>query len=502
MKQRMTRLLAALLVLLLLLPVLFGCVEDQESVEVDESDPTQNEQNDPKTDGGNDPETPPASGTQTTPFAEKSEKEKALHLWNVNRSEPQGVDSFTMTAEITGEGVMMGMPFTVSGSGLSVFAGLKDTADLFYYSEVNERINVQNGSFVSETVLKDGFADGRMFAYQEVDGDGDGVYSRINASDWKTYYQEKNEDSNVKLLSEHVRNATFTEAAESYTATLTEFTDSGLAAIKKAVGSDMSQVMGSPFVQVEVSVTTDKSFLPVAMSMTLLFEAETGEDTPFLEMAYTYGSYNETKAPSVNLAGYRVVSDLRVLERIDKAIDDLKSASSAQLEFFQLCSLWQGDLVVNEAESQVSVEFANSKNGYRFDLRDGEGVRSWYANGIQYVQHPGQTVQQNAAAELAAKSHVENNYIDPGHFSIYNVSNVLEENGDYNVIVSETDLSPYAEIIAAFSATEDDVRNKQSSFVITMEDGALTCYAYYVYFEVVTAQGTYAVDVITDYQVK
>ena len=464
------------LILVLLLGVLTGCKASSDSSGEENSHSNTNE-----------------LWIETTPPEKRmTDKEKAFYLFNENL---ESFSSYTVDMTLSAAGVMQGMPFSVTGSGKLIV--IDTPTEVFYYDDAIERIDVGNGTAVQDIVVKSGYVNGKMFSYQSVNGEADGVYSELTDSDWRAYAKEKEEDEALTLSDEMVGSVTLTVTAEGYTATFTDFTEKGLSKMKRAYG-DMSSVIGDDPSDIEITISVDAWKKPLCMTVAFLYEAETGTNAPTFVIEGVYRDVNRTAPIAVDLSGYRNVGNLRVIERAERELGKIMSASAATWECYESREIWQGATQLSASDVTVNASFTDGKDGYRFTLTDSKGGKARYENGVMYSQSAGAQEQSMTCTEQAARSYLNETYVDFAKLNVHRVFEVKPTQNDYKIILSDVDLSNFDAILSAFSATENDVRNVWGFVSVKIKDGNLAYLFYRVNFDILTSQGTISVDYVKE----
>lgn len=467
--------LAMTLILVLLLGVLTGC---KTSPDPSGEGTSHSNTNEPWT------ETQPPQKS----FEEMTDKEKAFYLFNAAED---NCSSCTVDMTISATGVIQGMPFSMTGGGKMI--SIDTPTELFYYEDATEHFDIGNGTFVQDIVMKSGYVNGKMFSYQSSDGETDGVYSTLTDAEWRAYEKEKIEDEDLILSEELVGSVTLTTTAEGYTATFTDFTEKGLDEMNKGYG-DMSSVMGDDPSDVVLTISVDAEKKPLGMTVQFLYEG--GTDAPTFVMDGIYRDVNQTKSIAVDLSGYRNVGDLRVIERAERALGKITEASAATWECYESCTIWQGETQLSFSDVTVNASFTDGKDGYRFSLTDSDGGKARYENGMMYSQSAGQKEQSASCDEQAARSYLNETYVDFAGLSVYQASSVTKTEQYDEITLADVDLSKFDAILVSFS--EEQVRNAQGFVVVELKEGKLAYLSYQVYFEILTPQGTVSVNYLKD----
>lgn len=459
--------LAMTLILMLLLGVLTGCKASSDSSGEENSHSNTNE-----------------LWIETTPPEKRmTDKEKAFYLFNENL---ESFSSYTVDMTLSATGTMQGMPFSVTGSGKLIV--IDTPTEVFYYDDAIKRIDVGNGTAVQDMVVKSGYVNGKMFSYQSVNGEADGVYSELTDSDWRAYAKEKEEDEALTLSNEMVGNAALTVTAEGYTATFTDFTEKGLSKIKRAYG-DMSSVIGDDPSDIEITISVDAWKKPLCMTVAFLYEAETGTNAPTFVIEGVYRDVNRTAPIAVDLSGYRNVGDLRVIERAERALGKIMEASAATWKSYESCVMSSGGTQVSSSDVTVNASFTDGKDGYRFSLTDSDGGKARYENGVMYSQSAGQKEQSASCDEQAARSYLNDTYLDFAELTVHKASGVTKTESGYEITLSDVDLSMFDSMLEGGNQIDDLLG------VVTVEwkEGKLAYLSYEISFELITQQGTFSV---------
>lgn len=435
-------------------------------------------------------------------FDSLSDREKAFWLWNnleeTTDSISETLQSYTVGMTVSARGEVQGMPLVVSGGG--TLRAVRTDDEVFYYEETTEHMEMGNGQYKQDVVLKSGFVDGKMFSYQSTDGEGRGVYSEIAAADWMAHMKEKNKDSVLTLSEKTVQDVTLTTSEDGYEAKFSSFTQEGLAEVKRAYGS-LESLMGTAPSDVEITIATTAEKLPLRMKICFVYDENADGDAPEMIIEGTYTDLNQTEPVSVSLDGYTKVSDLRVVERADRALDRLKKASAATFLCTEACTVYQGTREIADSSATIDISFFDDVEGYRFVVEDSLGTKIRYEKGKQYIQQQGLSMQEVACTEFAARSTIEQQYIGFAKLSAYNTAQIMEEgDGKYVVYLVDVnlDVAAFASILKALSATEKNVKNAQANVALEFEDGELKSLTYSAFFDIVVSQGTCSVTYYKD----
>lgn len=470
-----------LLCLCLLMGVLVGCTTPPVGGDAETTEDDGN--------GGGGASQKPAEKT----FEEMNDKEKALYLWNrrVNEDEmTKGEQMAKLSASAEGE--MQGLPFVMSIVGTIQMR--YDGNEFFYYEDASERVNVNNGQYTTDIVIQNGYADGKMFSYQENDGDGRGVYSSLSAKDYVAYLQEKTEDGKMELTAAMVGEYTLTATEEGgYEVTMSALTAEGMKTLKNTLG-DLSTVMGGDLTSVEIDFAVDKALNPTVMEIHCSYEAEEGKDVPTLEMKMEFVKIDElTEWAEVSLAGYHDVGDLRVIDRLERAIKEAKGASTGSLTALESCVFAQGDRVLSENTVTEDVTFSNGKEGYRFAIEDSNDSIVSYENGKVVIKQAGQADQTQDWDKMTAKRFFENRYFVFGDFNAYRVGTAEQKGNDISISLSDVDMSIFSSLFEAAQVSESDAKNVKGTITATVTDGKLVSVRYDVSFQMSDSHTTYDV---------
>lgn len=465
--------LAMTLILALLLGVLTGC---KTSPDPSGEGTSHSNTNEPWT------ETQPPQKS----FEEMTDKEKAFYLFNAAED---NCSSCTVDMTISATGVIQGMPFSMTGGGKMI--SIDTPTEVFYYEDATEHFDVGNGTLVLDLVMKTGYANGKMFSYQSSDGETDGVYSTLTDAEWRAYEKEKSEDEDLILSEELVGSVTLTTTEEGYTATFTDFTEKGLSEMDNAYG-DLSSVMGDDPSDVVLTISVDAEKKPRSMTVQFLYEG--GTDAPTFVMDGIYRDVNQTESIAVDLSGYRNVGDLRVIERTKRALGKITEASAATWEGYASCVMSSGETQVSSSDVTVNASFTDDKDGYRFSLTDSDGGKARYEGGMMYSQSAGQAEQSVSCDEQAARSYLNDTYLDFAELTVHKASGVTKTESGYEITLSDVDLSMFDSMLEGGNQIDDLLG------VVTVEwkEGKIAYLSYEISFELITPQGTVSVNYLKD----
>ena len=478
MKKRELRILSLLLSLLLMLSIFVGCAPD--SADEDETKGAESTQ------AFTESETTEEEETTATPkktFEEMSDTEKAFYLWN-DSSILETKTSYQTDMTMSISGTMQEIPFTMTGSGTTKVIMSENEA--FYYDSAEETIDVGDGMYVSEIVLERGYADGKFYSYQSEDGDDKGVYADVSKEDWVSFFKESLEDDDLILSSLLVKNTSFKETSDGYEIAFSGFTKQGLYEVEsKLLGESSSAIIGKSPSDIELKTQFGKDMLPKKLTIEDVYEYAVGENRPELTMEATFSLYDGVRSSSVNVTGYRQVTNLLEAARIENYFGKLDAAKEASFDYAKQLIQTLDREILDDSIANYRVSCANKENGYTFLIDAEEGNDLLYSDGqLKQIQN-GSTAQTVSLEEFQARSTIEG-YYDPASFNMLDAESVTVTNSGIStrveVTLAEVDLSSFGAIFDAYGFTIEELEWVEGTYVVELKNGKIVGVRYVVEF--------------------
>ena len=423
MKYRFKSLCAVLLLLALSFSSLVGCFgevvdidagAESQSQEITEA-PTQKPTEKPT-------EKPTQKPTEKLPEPEpvvedrlslldgKSDAEKAIYLWDIQRQDILGVESYTMHTEAEIKGSYQGFPISAKVSGKTTAVGIISKNKPFFREYTQMEMDLNNGEYTQTVVTAEGYANGMMYLYDEAAGEKDGAAAQCEYDEWVAYRKADSEYFAPELLEDSCENIAFEQNEEQITMLLSGFSKDGLARIMKGFES-FEEFLGAPCTDVEICIVYRKDLLPVDMSFEFVFDD--AQNAPEFSMRSTLADIGKTKATTVDFGGYRAVKNLIEIKKLELKLEKMKNAKHGSFTYSYTEGITDdhGDAII-EDEAELSIEYWNDEDGYRFTVEDAlTGSVTQYSNGVLSVFENG---EENTLGytDADAKAIIDM-YIDP-----------------------------------------------------------------------------------------
>jgi hypothetical protein len=461
MKHLIKALLLSLLMLALLLPALSGCM----LLPTDE--PPAGEPPTEEPDGDN---TPPAQDPLAD-FASRNEKQQALYILRNDLFNERKMASVTMEMQMTFSGNYLG--FAMTGSSSTTLKAIQKSAnnDLFFCTETDTSF-LLSGSGVNERFTShthEGYANGKMFAYG-VDssvGKSYALYSELTAEEFLAHEEEMEEDSTLNDIDERsCSSITCKKTADGYEASFSGFTAQGMEALYDLTAS-ISTLFEQEVQDVQLTICVDDALTPRSLALEMLFEG--GEDAPQIAMQIAYTDVGSTKPYTVDFTGYRKVTDLRVLDQVERAVEKTdalevlsfshKSQITAEVSkgSFQN-STCETDLYIDERNDALYFTLNENNNGVYGNYTYEDGVFS----GEGYYQPL--TLAQ-ARALLAV-------YCDTFSLEPWRVKECkYTADGELCVVFDDPDTAPFADLLASYEVTA--CKNAEATLTVRLKSSGL-----------------------------
>lgn len=277
---------------------------------------------------------------------------------------PRGVRSYTVS-------VTMSMQMTVQGFDANITAN----GDMHYTNdEVCEKLTLKSvvAGETTETETLAGYTDGTMFRSQRVDGK---YLQRLKSPITKKEYQDFRAESAMGLEFEPSEYAycamvTCVENDDGWKATYTDFYESGMEPYRKMfAGYDELLAESFRLVDMEVTLLVDGKLCPKQVKMIPIYEkkdANSKGTLPTIAFEFKFVDYNQTSQTNLpDLGDYAEVADLRVLDRVEDAIEERLDAESGKFK------------TVISAESRVDANKSKSTESYDVSYSTTDGKLSY-----------------------------------------------------------------------------------------------------------------------------
>ena len=253
----------------------------------------------------------------------------------------------------------------------------KTEDDFMHQSESTSTLLVGEESTV--TSKKRGYQNG--ISYYAL-GRANAIYDRhfqapLLGEEYLQYYETvvKAESFNLKFNSEDCKAQSCEKNQDGWTGTYSEFTaeyiESSLANMR-----ELKMLLGKEFAVSDLSITiaTDKKFNPVHIAIAFEFEAidkETEIPLPKVKTDIYYTDPDQTEMQAIDLADYREVQDVRVLDMINVWIRDFALGESGKFTtdtFITTHHRYGTGYPIPPGPNDVRI---SSENGYSFSRADG-----------------------------------------------------------------------------------------------------------------------------------
>ncbi|MBE6593050.1 MAG: hypothetical protein E7642_03550 [Ruminococcaceae bacterium] len=388
----------------------------------------------------------------------KSDAEKAIYLWDIQRQDILGVESYTMHTEAEIKGSYQGFPISAKVSGKTTASGIISKSKPFFREYMRMDMELNNGQYTESVITDEGYSGGMLYFCEEAAGIKNGVAAPCEYEEWLEYRRMLSDSSSPELLEDSCRNIAFEQTEEQIAMTLSGFSEDGLARIMSGFDS-FTEFMGAPCIDVEVQLVYRKDLLPVDMSFEFVFDE--GENAPEFSMRATLEDIGKTKAATVDFSGYKALRNLIELKKLELKLEEMKSASHGSFVYSYTESVSYDsdpDNALAEDEAELSVEYWNDDDGYRFIIEDAlSGATVQYSNGILSISEDGEENITQACSDADAKAIIDA-YIDP---SDLNWGRTLSVTKNGNLIQSElnnVNLNTFGAYLVELGQTVPDLR--------------------------------------------
>ena len=386
----------------------------------------------------------------------KSDVEKALYLWDLQRKDILSVDSYTMYTEADIKGSYQGIPISAKMSGKTTAVGIISKSKPFFRDYTHMDMELNNGQYTQSVNTAEGYANGKLYFYEESAGIKNGVAAPCDYEEWLEYRNELSDYSSPELLEDSCENIIVVQNEEQVTLYLSEFSEDGLARIMSGFES-FTEFIGAPCIDVEVQIVYRKDLLPVETSVEFVFEAM--PNLPKFSMRATLEDIGKTKATTVSFGGYVAMNNLLEMKKLELKLDKMKNASHGSFTYNYTESLGYdaGDMLREDA-GELSVEYWNAEDGYRFTIKDAlSGYSTEYSGGILSVTASGGGVTTQEYTDAQAKAIIDG-YIDPSDLSWERALHVTKNGNLIQIGLDNVNLNTFAVYLNQFGPIELDLR--------------------------------------------
>lgn len=448
------------------------------------------------------PETPPTTpsnpGTPTL-----TDAEKAYTLYAAAEAAMNDIDSGTQHGEITLELSLYGLEMEVTMDMFSCVANLKnDNLSYYMQTDMSGTMAYSGDTSVMSAQKAEGFQNGKMFVRNEQTEDGvvtqnQKMYSLITAADFKAYMDWASSDLAVNATT--CKKALYSAGQDGGAVlTFSKFTDEALRTLDFGVG-DFNAVFEDEFELVDVIytvyVSADSTVTKEQMNFIFDYADDADAGSYCSLSAQTVYSKINTTLPyeTVSLTGYREVDDLRVVNVLDKLLNDFVNGDSGEFSMHSDVEVvLAGYTDVSEVVQTGSFSKTNGKYGFEIMIdRDGTISTVAYANGVLYTKD-GQTEYSESAARSVVRSGV-----DPAEISMSDVE-------DISLVTQTSTQSVYTLLLNDVSQAEEwaavangTLASATVTATLTFSGGKLTRYDYVCEAIATTAYGNMTISLET-----
>ena len=427
---------------------------------------------------------------KTAQLNSMTEDERADKLFEFVDTQMTEVTSYTQKMKLT-------LTATVQRKNLEIEASTK--TDYLYtrrdgYLEITESEMETHLDGTRQLTQKtmEGYQDGKMFyGIESKEGDKETknyLYSEITAEDYQTYKQEKTDlefDLSWNFAASCKTKSCAKNEDGSWTATYSEFNEEGMKNLGKMFQS-LEQLWGDEITLSDVKVTlkTDKKFYPTQMEFTPIFEGNKDtdeEDLPTCTVQVDFSNINGLKDyEKLDLSDYKQVDDLRILDKIEQAVNDFVDLDDATFKLETEQTEKNGYSTKNYTESDIGT-IKNTDNGFAYDLSIEAAnytITINYKNGNSQTTVKQKGKQDNSyttqLTDTQAKKQIKSLFT-PSSLDRKSITSITSNNnGVYTITFSDADVDLSNIKKQIISKTLD----KSSTITVTFKDGKLVSYVY------------------------
>lgn len=246
---------------------------------------------------------------ETDPFLELTEEEKAFYILNDETYDNQPT-YIELTQEIACS--YMGFDLSVSATGKETSIN-KDSDAYVHYLDLTTSTSIMGTT--TTVVSKSGYTDGKMFAYTEIGGEGQGAWSPISKNDYIAYNDTKNGTFNsslVEIKKEDCQSITCVQNEDNnWVATFTNISGESMNYFKTLLDATEGMLDPEQLESVTLTLIVDSTRKPMSIAIDFNFIKDSGLSFT-IDGNITIG--DTVEAPSVDLTDYIEVEDLREVE--------------------------------------------------------------------------------------------------------------------------------------------------------------------------------------------
>ena len=490
----MKKLLACLLCTLLLFGFVACTVEPEPVPSPNPNDSTPNDSSVSDVGGSDDPSsvtTDDGIEDRSALLDGKSLPERALYLWNGLFEESEisdMVSSATQNMDIILRGTMQGYTVSSDTSTKSLLIDGSGAIRPFSYAEGESTTVISDGetTHTTTTLIKSGYANGKIFAYYADENGANGIYASHSPAQWEAYQAAALADAalNPIIREDFCENKSFLFVGRNYKAEFSGFTDEGMDALCRALGMEEMPIDETP-TDLLVTATFRRDLLPTEMKITLVFDEAEGDNPPACEVVMLFCDYNATEPIAVDMSGWRDVGSMLTAQRVFRQRDALREASVASFEYECSIRIHQnGEYVTGGTTTYQGLHSNAEDGGYAFYLESPTGdLRYSYANGIYEIEGSANDDGRYGLTDEEARAFMDP-FFDPMGMERYWVRNATRYEHtadivDHTLTLKTCDSEWLADRLAMLNATEADVAYMLlTATCIEDADGNLTMLSY------------------------
>lgn len=368
--------------------------------------------------------TVPASDTSDEAFALFASVNQAADALSSMTSETvMDMTFYTDDLVIVASGVSKGVVFDYHGNHFA-----------FSLSQTTEMEILLDGDTVNTYSMqsKEGFGDGTMFYFFSELQDGattasTKLKSALSADEYRAHVTEVY-DSLPEINAETCKQAGYKANDNgTQTAVFSSFNERGMRWIRDQMqGLDALLEEGVALKDMTCTLVADAQNLPVSLSIECEFRRQSGsQKLPEISLTATYSLPNATPAPTISTSGYTQVDDLRILDRLDQAIDRHLYKNAGRYALESVATVTVGGNAPEVVETSESGNFSTVGDKFVYEgtsTVNGVEISMQYENGSCEITMDGE--QQAIPYTDEEMRTMLRNALDPATFSKGNVTDI------------------------------------------------------------------------------
>ena len=433
------------------------------------------------------------------------EEDLPFEMYEIISRNMEELDSYVMKSEMS-----MLAKVDSKTTEITVFRTVTETdiggKDYTYRAEtVTESVFGENESRIEEI---EGYAKGKMYRSFDNGNVRNKILSNISTEDFIAH-NELSSFSDMVFNEDICKTASGAEYEDgTWKAVFTDFTDYGLALFKRIFGIDeleysFEALYDGSIDDLQVTMDVNEDLYPTRMTVDIILRGEdTTAEPTVITMTTTYTDHNEAMTLYEDFNNYTTVPDIRIIDKVTKALDEFKSADCGSFEA-TLSEVHAAMIGVNAITStKYDVTFERSPKGYNYGMSyESKGISvtesfNGSTRSTSYTEFGQTMTTEDKISNLEAKERIDS-LVDVLGFNSNIVTNVqINSDGSYTFTLIPTD--SFSDFAKLFGYLDDEVTDETLTLTVSLLGDKITSYdcEYSFTVPVVNARNTFIISCI------